>query len=97
MNSTLRLRSAGLSRFSTKDGCRDASAVEEIRREPDDRLEEVLLQQDLADLALRGAPEQHAAGMTTPSRPEALSTATMCCTNARSPLVFGGTPNRNRP
>ena len=32
-----------------------------------------------------------------PSRPVLFSTATMCWTNARSPLVFGGTPNRNRP
>ena len=38
----------------------DAGAVEEVRREADDRFEEVLLQQTLANLPLRAAAEQDA-------------------------------------
>ena len=98
MNSTLPLRGGRLVAVQHHDGRRDAGAVEEVRRQADDDLEQVLLQQALADLPLGGAAEQHAVGHHDPSRPRsAFSTATMCWTNAKSPLVFGGTPNRKRP
>ena len=45
-----------------QDGRRDAGAVEEVRGKADDRLEQVLPQQPLADLPLHGATEQHAVG-----------------------------------
>ena len=44
------------------DGGRDARSVEEVGRESDDGLDEVLLDGLLADFSLAGAAEQHAVG-----------------------------------
>ena len=45
-----------------QDGRGDAGAIEEVRCQSDHRLEEVLLQQPLANPPLRGAAEEHAVG-----------------------------------
>ena len=43
-----------------KDAGGDAGAIEEVRREPDGGLEEVLPEEPLADLAFGGLAEEHA-------------------------------------
>ena len=45
-----------------QDGRRDAGAVEEVGGQADDGVQQVLLDQLLADLALAAAPEEHAVG-----------------------------------
>ena len=70
MNSTLPRRSAGLWGSATgrwvrphhQDAGRDAGAVEQVRRQADDGLDEVVVEELLADLLLRAAAEQHAVG-----------------------------------
>jgi hypothetical protein len=58
--STLPLRSAGLRLAQHEDAGGKAGAVEEVGRQADHRLDQVVLQQVLADLALDAAAEERA-------------------------------------
>ena len=72
-----------------EDAGRDARAVEEIGRQADDGLDEVLFEELLADLLFRAAAKEHAVGMTVATMPPGLQTASMCWANMRSPFLPG--------
>ena len=55
-------RLAGEVRTHHQDAGRDAGAVEQVRRQADDGLDEVLFEELLADLLLRPAAKEHAVG-----------------------------------
>ena len=81
----------GLRAVQHADGHRNARAEEEVGRQANHRLKQVRLHNAPADDPLaRRRRNSTPWGITTPTMPVALVTASMCNRNPMSPLVLGG-------
>jgi hypothetical protein len=97
MKSTFCLRRTCLGSVQDEDRRRDSGSVEEVRREPDDGFDQVLLEQALADVSFDAPRNSTPCGMTTPTMPVSFVVATMCCTKAKVALGLRRDPKRKRP